>query len=276
MEKEPEASSLVNWPRNAALGARCSQGSLAVQELPEAVEMLSWESCGGTALAGSGEHPAVGQAHLPSFPALSFQAVQCSGWDGGWSITLCLWILAHIFPPVLPWGPSHRIKSFRSFSSVDPPWATAPERAPAGSSFFWSISPCSRGALQGLPGVSTPSASPGAEGPSCSMESWRKLLPCPYHCWAGSHPCPSLLSPTAAALRFLPFLGGGSSSSAGLGPGMAAVEPAGPQSHTGTPQGGGTGQHSSGWGGREGWITVGRGDHYGMRDHYGMGEIIMG
>lgn len=132
-------------------------------------------------------------------------------------------------PPVLPWGPSHGTKSFRSCSSMVPPWATAPERAPGGSSFPWGISPCSRGALQELPGVSTPPASPGAEGPSCPMESWGKLLPCPYHCWAGSHPCPSLLSPTAAALRFLPFLGGGSSSSAGLGPGTAALEPAGPK-----------------------------------------------
>lgn len=110
---------------------------------------------------------------------------------------------------------------------MDPPWATAPERAPGGLS-------------RGCQGSLLLSGSPGAAGAQLLHgtlgEPWGNLCP-----WSSS--CPAFIpaglvltrvppsSPTAAAQRFSPSWDGdprgGSSSRAGLGPGTAGLEPAG-------------------------------------------------
>lgn len=105
-----------------------------------------------------------------------------------------------------------------------------------------------------------------SQGNLCPWSSSSSLLG-----WFSAVSLPPLSHSSCTAIFTLPWMcypRGGSSSSAGLGPGTAGLEPAGPQTPTGSPQGGGHGQDSSGWGERDGslWkggITMERRDCYG-------------
>lgn len=149
---------------------------------------------------------------------------------------------------------------------MDPPWATAPERAPGGLS-------------RGCQGSLLLSGSPGAAGAQLLHgtlgEPWGNLCP-----WSSS--CPALIpaglvltrvppsSPTAAAQRFSPSWDGdprgGSSSRAGLGPGTAGLEPAGAKFPLGPHREEGKDRTAQDG---KGGITMERRDHCGKEGSYG-------